>query len=178
LFLVYIAHKYHIEGVGATYLFLSVATMMFIVFLSLYILLDEHFIMNWRLSLFGTFLICKNIYLLRCRKSETARKMDKDKLMQEIATGGIIGTLSATIRALMTNNETLLQRIKTFTAGVCMAILLAILLAEAPLKEFWKEMIIGAAAAFISSIWPLLERGVIKLVKKKTNDVIKNSDVS
>jgi hypothetical protein len=104
--------------------------------------------------------------------------MDKDKLMQEIATGGIIGTLSATIRALMTNNETLLQRIKTFTAGVCMAILLAILLAEAPLKEFWKEMIIGAAAAFISSIWPLLERGVIKLVKKKTNDVIKNSDVS
>jgi O-antigen/teichoic acid export membrane protein len=73
-FLVYIAHKYHIEGVGATYLFLSVATMMFIVFLSLYILLMKHFIMNWRLSLFGTFLICKNIYLAYAVKIRNSKK--------------------------------------------------------------------------------------------------------
>lgn len=103
--------------------------------------------------------------------------MDKNELMKTLATAGIVSTLAATIRALMTKNETLLVRVKTFVAGVCMGMLIAILLIEAPLKEFWKEMIIAAASAFISSVWPLLERGVIKLVKKKTNDVVNNTNI-
>lgn len=102
--------------------------------------------------------------------------MDRNEFMQSIATAGIVSTLAATIRALMTKNETLLQRVKTFVAGVCMGILIAILLMDAPLKEFWKEILIASSAAFISSVWPLLEKGVIKLVKKKTNDVIRDAD--
>lgn len=102
--------------------------------------------------------------------------MDKNELMQKLATAGIVGTLAALIRALMTKNETLLQRVKTFTAGVCMAILIAILLLDAPLKEFWKEIIIGAASAFVSTLWPLLENFVVKIFKKKTDAIIKNND--
>lgn len=102
--------------------------------------------------------------------------MDDKEIIQRVVTAGIIGTLAATIRALMAKNETTMQRVRNFIAGVSMALLLGFILREITLSNFWKEIIIGSSAAFISTIWPVLESFVLRFVKKKGNDIIKDSD--
>jgi hypothetical protein len=103
--------------------------------------------------------------------------LDKDTI-QKIVTAGILGTLAATIRALLTKNETPMQRVRNFLAGVCMAVFLGFILRDATLSNFWKEIVIGCSAAFISSIWPVLEIFVMKYVKKRSNDIIPDNNGS
>jgi ABC-type siderophore export system fused ATPase/permease subunit len=102
--------------------------------------------------------------------------MDNKEIIQRVVSAGIIGILAATIRALMAKNETTMQRVRNFIAGVCMALVLGFILREITLSNFWKEIIIGCAAAFISTIWPVLENFVTRFTKKKANDIIKDSD--
>ena len=42
--------------------------------------------------------------------------MDDKEIIQRVVTAGIIGTLAATIRALMAKNETTMQRVRNFIA--------------------------------------------------------------
>lgn len=102
--------------------------------------------------------------------------MDDKEIIQRVVTAGIIGTLAATIRALMAKNETTMQRVRNFIAGVSMALLLGFILREITLSNFWKEIIIGCSSAFISTIWPVLENFVLKFIKKRGNDIVNNSN--
>lgn len=90
-----------------------------------------------------------------------------DEIIKAVATAGILGTLAATIRALLAKNESMGQRIRTFFAGVCMSVCLGFILRNSGISEMWKEIFVGMSAAFISSIWPILERIAKKYVQKK-----------
>lgn len=102
--------------------------------------------------------------------------MDNKEIIQRVVSAGIIGILAATIRALMAKNETTMQRVKNFIAGVCMSLFLGFILREITLSNFWKEIIIGCSAAFISTIWPVIENFVLRFVKKKSDDYLKDSN--
>jgi hypothetical protein len=110
-------------------------------------------------------------------KRNEIRPMDDREIIQRVITAGIIGTLAATIRALMAKNETTMQRVRNFIAGVSMALLLGFILRELTLSNFWKEIIIGCSAAFISTIWPVLESFVFRFIKKKGNEIIDDNDI-
>jgi sulfite exporter TauE/SafE len=97
---------------------------------------------------------------------------DKETIFRAAATGGILGTLAATVRTLLANNEPPWQKIRNFVAGVIMSILVALLLRAST----WKEIIMAVCGAFVSSFWPLLEKQINKIIKKKT-DAISNSDL-
>lgn len=99
--------------------------------------------------------------------------MENEKeIIRAVATAGIIGTIAATIRALMVKNEKPVERLRNFLAGVLMALFLGFLLRDSSISNFWREIIIGSGAAFITSIWPLIESLVVRFIKKKSNDVI------
>lgn len=101
---------------------------------------------------------------------------ETDDIIKAVTTAGIIGTLAATIRALLSKEESRAQRLRTFFAGVLMSVLLGLILRNTTMGEFMKEVIIGASGAFVSSIWPILERSVKNYVKKKGDDVVRNGD--
>ena len=96
------------------------------------------------------------------------------KIIDAGVTAGIIGLLGATIRALLTN-ESPMQKVRTFVAGVVMSVLVGVILRDAAMSEMWKEIIVGACGAFVSSFWPVLEAGVKKIVKRKTDAVANNN---
>lgn len=83
----------------------------------------------------------------------------------------IVGVAMAAIRALMTNGESPAQRIRTFFAGFLITVVCAIVLNATTLSDFYKLLITGAMGAFISTIWPLLEKYTKKWVNKKGNDL-------
>jgi hypothetical protein len=101
---------------------------------------------------------------------------DKETIFRAAATGGILGTLAATVRTLLANNEPPWQKIRNFVAGVIMSILVALLLRASTWNETLKEIIMAVCGAFVSSFWPLLEKQINKIIKKKT-DAISNSDL-
>jgi hypothetical protein len=47
---------------------------------------------------------------------------------------------------------------------------------DAPIGEFYRTLIIGGGASFISTIWPILERLAKKWVTKKGENVVSNND--
>lgn len=102
--------------------------------------------------------------------------MENEKeIIRAVSTAGIIGTIAATIRALMAKNEKPAELLRNFLAGVLMAVFLGFLLRDSTMSNFWREIIIGVSAAFITSIWPLIELLVIRVVKKKSNDVVNSN---
>lgn len=102
---------------------------------------------------------------------------NKESIITAAATAGIIGTMAATVRALLSNNENIWQKLRTLAAGIIMSVLVGLILRNTSLTELWKEIIVGICGAFVSSFWPLLEKQVNKFIKKKT-DVISNTDIS
>lgn len=102
---------------------------------------------------------------------------DKETIIRAAATAGIIGTMAATVRALLSSNENIWQKIRTLAAGIILSILVGLILRNTTMSELWKEIIVGICGAFVSSFWPLLEKQVNKFIKKKT-DVLSNTDVS
>lgn len=100
---------------------------------------------------------------------------DRDAFFKAAASSGIIGTLAASIRALL-SNEGIWQKLRTLVAGVLIAMLVGVILRNSHWSELLKEAIVAISAAFVSSYWPLLEKQVNRLIKKKTDGVI-NSDL-
>ena len=107
-----------------------------------------------------------------------SRCVDKEseEILQKVVTAGILGTLAASIRALMVKNETIAQKLRNFVAGVFMSLLLGYILRDAKMQEMWKEVLIGIGAAFITTLWPELENGARRLFKKKIGDVVRDDD--
>lgn len=101
---------------------------------------------------------------------------ETEKIIKAVTTAGILGTLAAAIRALLVNNESAWQRLRTFFAGVLMSVFLGYVLMNSAVGEMYKALIYGGAAAFISTIWPLLERIAKRWVLKKGNDVVSGTD--
>lgn len=101
---------------------------------------------------------------------------ETDEIIKAVTVAGIIGTLAATVRALLTKNETVAQRVRNFFAGVFVSVLIGYVLRGSALSEMWKEVFIAMSAAFISSVWPFLENIAKKWVQKKGNDVLRNDD--
>jgi hypothetical protein len=91
-------------------------------------------------------------------------------ITRKVAMSGIIAILAATVRALLVKTESLNQTLRTFGAGVLMGILLGIILRNYS-NEFAKEIIISSSSAFISTIWPILERATKRIVSKKVDNV-------
>lgn len=89
------------------------------------------------------------------------------ELLKVLSTAALLGIGTAIIRALLVKNESFLEKVRTFAAGVVMAIVLGFILRNSSWSEMWKEIVIGSSSAFISSIWPLLERFVKSYVTKK-----------
>lgn len=83
----------------------------------------------------------------------------------------IVGTLAASIRALLATKESPAQKVRTFFAGVLMAGLCAFILSTTPLSPFFRYLICGSMSAFVSTVWPILEKATAKWVKTKGNDV-------
>jgi LytS/YehU family sensor histidine kinase len=96
--------------------------------------------------------------------------MPEDELIRIIATGGMIGVVAALIRALLVKQEPPQQRIRTFFAGVLSSVLLSYLLRESSLSNVYKEGLMTCSSAFISTVWPALERIFVKWVNKKGTD--------
>lgn len=99
---------------------------------------------------------------------------EKQQIIRTVATAGILGTITAAIRALLTKNESPVERLRNFLAGVFMAVFLGFVLRDAAISNFWKEIIVGCASAFISTVWPIIEKLVVKSVKKKGNDILRS----
>lgn len=104
--------------------------------------------------------------------------VETEKIIKAVTTAGILGTLAAAIRALLVNNESPWQRIRTFCAGVLMSVFLGYVLMNTTMGEMYKSLIIGGSSAFVSTIWPLLERIAKRWVIKKGNDVVRDTNDS
>lgn len=98
---------------------------------------------------------------------------DKDWI-KTVITSGILGTLSAGIRTLLTKNETTVQKISNFFAGVIASVVIGFIIRNTNLSEFWRELIASASGAFISQVWPNIESFVKRFVNKKSNDILGN----
>lgn len=104
--------------------------------------------------------------------------LETEKIIKAVTTAGILGTIAAAIRALLVTSESPWQRIRTFFAGVLMSLFLGYVLMNTPMGEMYKALIVGGASAFISTIWPILERIMKRWVTKKGNDVVRDSNGS
>ena len=83
----------------------------------------------------------------------------------------IVGTIAASIRALMVSNETPIQKVRTFFAGVLMSALCAFILTTTAFSALWRYLITASFSAFISTVWPILEKITTNTLKKKGKDV-------
>jgi hypothetical protein len=101
---------------------------------------------------------------------------ETEKIIRAMTTAGIVGSLAAAVRALVVDRETPWQRVRTFFAGVFLSLFLGYALMDAPIGEFYRTLIIGGRASFISTIWPILERLAKKWVTKKGENVVSNND--
>lgn len=102
--------------------------------------------------------------------------MDDKEIIRGVITAGIIAILASTIRMLMAKQETTMQRVRNFVAGVFMGLLLGYILRYYE-NHLVKEVAIGLLSAFISSVWPILENFVVRITKKKTNDIVNDSHI-
>lgn len=84
----------------------------------------------------------------------------------------IMSTLAATVTAMLSKEEKPQAKVKTFIAGVCCGLLLTLLLMNFQLAQGWKDSIIAAGSAFVSTFWPVVGRWFTKYVKKKGDDII------
>lgn len=98
-------------------------------------------------------------------------------IIQKVAIAAIIGVMGASIRALLAKPEPKMQMIRTFFAGVFMAVLLGIILRNSEMSQTFKDGILAASSAFVSTIWPVFERGALKFFTKKVDNVVSNSNV-
>lgn len=80
----------------------------------------------------------------------------------------MISIVAALSRALLVTNETLVQKLRTFTAGVLVGTLAAYLMRHLPVSSFYKELFITCVAAFIATVWPVAEKKFVKWFGKKT----------
>jgi uncharacterized membrane protein len=99
-----------------------------------------------------------------------------DKIIKAVTTAGILGGLTAAVRALIVSNEKPMQKVRTFFAGVFISLFLGYVLMHTEMSEFYKSLIIGGSSAFISTVWPTLERLAKKYVSKKGGEVVSDSD--
>lgn len=99
---------------------------------------------------------------------------NKDEIFKAITQGGMIAILSALVRALMPRKEPIIVTIRVFFASVSFGILIAIILVNTDYKPFYKECAVSVATAFGYSLWPVLEKMVLKWLKKgdKINDIL------
>jgi hypothetical protein len=101
-----------------------------------------------------------------------------EKIVKAVTTAGILGALAGGVTFLL-SEEPPAKKLRTYCAGLLMALFTGYALMYTTLNEFYKTLIIGSLTAFISTIWPVLETGSKKLVSKwfskKAND-IPNSD--
>jgi uncharacterized membrane protein len=85
----------------------------------------------------------------------------------------IVGVAMAAIRALMTKGESAMQRVRTFFAGCLMTVVCALVVNSTSLSDFYKYLITGVLSAFISTIWPILEKYTAKWVSNRGKDLSK-----
>jgi len=95
--------------------------------------------------------------------------------IEKILFGGIMATLAAMVTAMLSKEE-IWAKVKTFIAGVCCGIVLALILMNTSISEAWRGVIISGSSAFVSTFWPMLGRLTTSLVekylKKKADDFI------
>lgn len=104
-------------------------------------------------------------------------EMEKEfeEIVKRVSVGGLIGLMAATIRFLLKSGESIWTKTKIFLAGVFLALLLSMILVYSNVSTFWQNILCGAGAAFVSTIWPVIEKGVVDLIKiffkKKQQDI-------
>lgn len=96
----------------------------------------------------------------------------KEDYFQIVAKYLMIGVVGAAIRALLVKEEKLLDKMKNFAAGVLGSLLVGYVLRNTTLSDVWKETVCGCIAAFISTMWPVMEKLFIKWFTKKGNDIL------
>lgn len=87
------------------------------------------------------------------------------KLIETVTTAAILATLSATVKAMLSKEENMWAKIRTFIAGVCTGLLVGFLLRDS--NHITREVAVMVSSAFISTAWPLLENLVKKYIAKK-----------
>lgn len=112
-------------------------------------------------------------YILICNSENVDNNIEE--LIKRVTLGALIGTMGATIRAFLAKNETLWTKVKIFFAGVFFALLCSMILVNSAIPTMYQNMICGAAGSFVSTLWPLVEKGVVSFtaifIKKKTKDI-------
>lgn len=104
---------------------------------------------------------------------ENLRQMsdNREEIVKVVTTGAMIAILTGLVRALMVQKEAIWVRTRVFFASVSFGILVAIIMRTLEISEFKRECIISVATAFGYSVWPVVEKLVIKWVSKKGEKV-------
>lgn len=102
----------------------------------------------------------------------------KEEIVKVITSSGMIATLAALARALVVKKEKILERLRILFASVCIGVLAGIIVNTVDMSTFKKTLIISTCSAFGSSLWPEVEKLILKFLKKgdKINDVLHNND--
>jgi hypothetical protein len=103
-------------------------------------------------------------------------KQEWFKLLQTVIPEILVALLAASITALMSPDKPLMTRIRTFIAGVLFGVLLSLILRSSTLSPMWKDVFISGGAAFISTLWPILEKVFRHYTIKKTKDALPDLD--
>jgi ABC-type uncharacterized transport system permease subunit len=102
---------------------------------------------------------------------------EKDKIIQSLLTGAMIATMAATVRALIVKGESNVQRIRTLLAGVLLGTLVSYILRNIHMADYLKDILVACSAAFVSTLWPVIEKKFLRWVdKKKMHNVLPGGD--
>lgn len=120
--------------------------------------------------------------------SKTLRfnKMPDQKKFEIIIYGSIMAFLASFVSSLMSKGKTW-EKVRVFLAGTCAGILFQLGFLDFQLAQGWKNLVSSTVAAFITTIWPAIEKllttviipslGAIvdKYFKKKSGDSVSDN---
>lgn len=102
--------------------------------------------------------------------------MPDQKKFEIIIYGSIMAFLASFVSSLMSKEKNTWEKVRVFLAGTCAGILIQLLFLDFNFSQGWKNIISSTVAAFITTIWPALEKFsttfIAKYLKKKANDVL------
>lgn len=99
-----------------------------------------------------------------------------DNELQKIADAcikaAILASMAAAIRALLVVDKNFRHIVKTFIAGILFGVCIAWIMVDSRLGNMWKDIIIAVCGAFASTVFPLVEKLVLKYITKKGEKVV------
>lgn len=92
---------------------------------------------------------------------------NKEELIKVVTTAAMLSILIGLVKALRSQKMTIISRLRDLVISLIFGVLMGLIIQSLDLSEFKRSVFISLAAAFGNSVWPVLEKIVVKWVSKK-----------